>query len=85
MTATLPFLYGCGAGAGTGSLVGFLFGGGTGGGVTLLASGTTDILAGGGGAAGLATLHHPEPASMFLVGSGLLAMGFFRSKTSNRS
>jgi len=82
LAAVLPFIYGCGAGVG--SLVGFLFGGGglTGSEIALL--GSTGVLGGGGGA-GLATLSQPEPASMLLVGSGLLAMGYFKSKADRRS
>ena len=67
--ATLPFIYGCGSGAGVGSLVGFLFGGGgaAAGGITLLASGGADALVG--GSSSVASLVNPEPASMLLVGS----------------
>ena len=79
LAGVLPFIYGCGSG-GSGALLSFLFGAGggfTGGG-------------GGGGGTGclincgveLATLHQPEPTSMLLIGGGLAAMTYFKSKTS---
>lgn len=82
LAATLPFIYGCG-GAGVGSLVGFLFGGGGGiGDIALLGLGGSSFL---GGGAGLAAVHSPEPASMLLVGSGIMAMSYFKSKANRRS
>lgn len=81
MAVTLPFIYGCGAGAGVGSLVGFLFGSGGGGGISLLASGGSDIIT---GASSVASLVNPEPASMLLVGSGLAAMSYFKSKSKQK-
>lgn len=84
LAAALPFIYGCGGGAGVGSLVGFLFGGGLGAGeIALLSTGGAGSVIGTGGA-GLAVLHNPEPASMLLVGSGLMAMGYFKSKSTHR-
>jgi len=84
LASALPFIYGCGAGGGIGSLVGFLFGSGLGsiGDIALLGSGGGG---GGGGGGGIATLVQPEPASIFLVGSGIAAMSYFRSKTNRHS
>ena len=80
LAAVLPFIYGCGAGSGTGSLVGFLFGGGVSGGELALLTIPGGGPGGGGLGASLPTLTNPEPASMLLVGGGLMVMGFFRSK-----
>jgi hypothetical protein len=89
LAVMLSFIYGCGPGAGAGSLIGFLFGNGGdigGGTIALLGGGSA---AGGGIAAGggaeLATLHQPEPASMLLFGSGLMVMTYFKSKASRRN
>ncbi len=81
LAAMLPFVYGCGTGAGVGSLVGFLFGGGLGGGSEIALLGSSAGSALGTGGAGVASLVNPEPASMFLVGGGLMAMSYFKSKT----
>ena len=91
LAAALPFIYGCGGGAGIGSLVGFLFGsgglgsigdiallGGIGGGI----AGAVGGAASGGGAAGIAT---PEPATMLLLGSGLMTMSYFKAKAGRRN
>jgi len=86
LAATLPFIYGCGAGTGVGTLIGFLFGGGgLGGGEIALLGASASGLGAVGSGAGLATLHQPEPASMMLLGSGLMAMGYFKSKKSRSS
>ena len=70
----LPFVYGCnGGGGGISASVGGLFGGKT----ASIASLTTDVSSGSGG---LATLHNPEPATMVLLGSGMLMMGYLRSR-----
>ncbi|MCK5014300.1 MAG: PEP-CTERM sorting domain-containing protein [Candidatus Omnitrophica bacterium] len=75
LAGALPFIYGCGSSAGTGALLGFLFGGSTG--IGLL---TTVKDTGLGVGTELATLSQPEPASMLLLGSGLAVMTYFKSK-----
>jgi hypothetical protein len=83
LTAGLPFVYGCGSGAGVGSLVGFLFGsGGLGGGEIALLGSSAGSAASGvlSGGANVASLVNPEPASMLLLGSGLIAISYFTSK-----
>jgi len=81
LASALPFIYGCGAG-GVGSLVGFLFGGGLGniGDIVLLGGG-----GGGGGGGAIASLTQPEPASLLLIGSGIMAMTYFKSKADRHS
>ena len=82
----LPCLYGCKGGSSGGSgasLSSFAFGSGdsTGSISSILDSssnsgtGTTN-----GDGSQLATLHHPEPATMLLLGSGLVAMRFARNR-----
>jgi len=89
LAAVLPFIYGCGGGAGVGSLIGFLFGGGGLGSIGDIAllggigGGITG--AAGGSAAGLAGLQTPEPASMLLLGSGLMTMSYFKAKAGRRN
>ncbi len=70
----LPFVYGCqGGGGGGASLLGGgasgLSGGGSGGGETLA-----------GGSGGLETIHNPEPASLLLLGGGMMAMAFWKNR-----
>ena len=74
--AMLPILIGCGEGGGTASTFALLFGNsstgfgfGSGGGVIPPA-----------GALETATLVTPEPTSMLLVGGGMMAIAYFRSK-----
>jgi len=83
LAVALPFIYGCG-GAGVGSLVGFLFGSGLGsvGEIALLGASGGGAIA---GASSVASLTQPEPASMLLVGSGIMAMSYFKSKTNHRN
>jgi len=84
LASALPFIYGCGAGAGIGSLVGFLFGSGLGGSI-----GDIVLLGGGGGGGvgggGIASLTQPEPATMLLLGSGLMTMSYFKAKAGRRN
>jgi len=85
LAAALPFIYGCG-GAGIGSLVSFLFGGGLGsaGDIALLGGSLGAGLSGAGGAS-LASLNQPEPASILLVASGIMAMSYFKNKAGRRN
>ena len=76
LAAMLPFVYGCGS-SGVSSLASFLFGStGIGGGIALLGGAGADAALGG----EVATLVNPEPASMLLLGGGLAAMTYFKSK-----
>lgn len=89
LTVVLPFVYGCGSGGGdVASLGSFLFGGGN---ATLMDSGnalplelavaSTEAV----GSAGLATIHNPEPATMLLMGSGVVAMAYVKSRKNRGS
>ncbi|MBN1870057.1 MAG: PEP-CTERM sorting domain-containing protein [Candidatus Omnitrophica bacterium] len=81
MAGTLPFIYGCGSGGGS-SLASTLFGPDSGISDTLSSLGSSIDLSSASssltqGATELATLHQPEPASMLLLGSGLIAAMYF--------
>lgn len=72
----LPFIYGCQGGGGGGSTSGFI-GGGSG---SSLAGGGS-IGGGGGFGGGGEEIINPEPASMLLFGSGMMAMALWKRKT----
>ena len=87
----LPCLYGCQGGGSSGgssgaSLSSFAFGAGDDSGSLplILDSSSNSGNSGSGTPSGngtdLATLHHPEPATMFLLGSGIVAMRFARNR-----
>ena len=73
MAILLPFVYGCQAGGG---LLGGLFGGEVigGGGISGI-TGNSAITG-----ATIAALHNPEPATMLLMGGGVMAMAFYKSR-----
>lgn len=91
LTVILPAMYGCKSGSGgDSSLSGFLFGSdGTtnGGDIALLGGGSSGAASSVASTSGtdLAMLHQPEPASMLLIGGGLMAMTYFKSKIDRRS
>lgn len=96
LAGILPFIYGCGSGGGgLSALSSFLFGGEGGLGFLGGGSGSSPLGIGAGAAlssaAGLsvggeiATLVNPEPASMMLLGSGLVAMKFLQSQKNRKT
>ena len=89
--SVLPFVYGCQGG--DGSVLGSLFGGSSAGGIaggssaggissggSLLALSGTSGTGGGGGGTEIATISQPEPATMLLLGGGLIAMAFYSKR-----
>ena len=87
LTVVLPCVYGCGSGGGdTAALTSFLFDGNggdigllqsTGGSLPLeMASVTNDAVV---SSVQLATTHNPEPATMLLLGGGIVAMTYLNS------
>jgi len=79
LSAVMPILTGCQGASGFGAIgLGSLFAGfggigGNGGSSALISSGGD-----------LATISNPEPASMLLMGSGMAAMAFFKSRKNKR-
>lgn len=82
----LPIIYGCNPGSGSSGASGvdsssLLFGGT---GNSLLSEGTTDattqVALSAVSAADVATITNPEPATMLLLGGGMAAMAYLKSK-----
>ena len=87
LTIGLPFVYGCGAGGGIAALTSFLFGG-AGSSVALLSSAGSSLpleIASAASGAELAAIHNPEPATMLLLGGGVMAMTYFKSRKDRNS
>jgi len=86
LTVALPFVYGCGGagGGGIGALTGFLFGG-AGSSVGLFSSAGSSLPLEIASAAEVAAIHNPEPATMLLLGSGMMAMTYFKSRKNRNS
>ena len=80
LSLLLPFVYGCQGGGGGG-------GGSAASGLLPVSDGGSGIsglsgLSGGSGDPGttIATIHNPEPATMLLIGGGLMAMRYYKTK-----
>ena len=71
LSVMLPLISGCIGGGGDASLLGSLFGASS--------DGSTFVVSGGDGAQ-LASVHHPEPMTMLLVGGGTMTMAYLRNK-----
>ena len=69
LSIVLPCVYGCIPGAA--AFLGNSGGAGAASGGTLLASG---------GGAAIATIHNPEPATMLLMGAGMMAMAYYKKQ-----
>jgi hypothetical protein len=91
LVCTLPLIYGCSGGGGGGGLgfLGSFFGGGgsasSGGGTFTSGFAFNGGAGAAGGATGIATIVNPEPASMLLMGSGLVAMAIYNKKRHQKS
>lgn len=72
LTVLLPVVYGCTGGGG--SSVSSLLGGSVAGGASGGAGGA------GGGEIALASIENPEPATMLLLGSGFIVMGYLKNR-----
>ncbi len=97
LSVLLPFVYGCQGGS---SALSFLGGGGGGGIADSISGGGSDFFTSGASgisgsvdgfaAAGastigsIAAIHQPEPATMLLLGSGLMAMAAYKKKNSHK-
>jgi len=83
LVAVLPMMYGCLGGGGIGALTSLLFGssaigGGIGGGLgPVLGPGGPG---GPGGIIAAGAITNPEPASMLLLGSGMMAMAYYKKR-----
>lgn len=87
MAVLAPFIYGCGGGGGgLAGLTSFLFGSGSG--LSFLSGGgsvsPTGISSIGLTSAEIATIHQPEPTSLLLLGSGVVAMAAYYRLTNKR-
>lgn len=78
LSVLLPVVYGCNGGSGGGSAsLGSLFAGGSPSGSS---TGSTSGSVGSGGGDALASIQNPEPATMMLIGGGVAAMAYLRSR-----
>ena len=85
LTVALTFVYGCGS-SGVGSLTSFLFGG-VGSAISLLSSESSSLpleIVPAVSGVELAAIHNPEPATMLLLGSGVMAMTYFKSRKNRK-
>ena len=84
LSILLPCIYGCGGGGGGAeAFLGGFLGGGGGGGSAAAGGGSVFLASSGiesGGGASIAALHNPEPITMALFGSGMMAMAFYKKR-----
>jgi len=74
LSILLPVVYGCGGGGGGSASVGSLFGTSSTG--IVLASAPAE----GGSDLAMTVYHNPEPATMLLLGSGIMAIGYLKTR-----